>query len=499
MKCKKRKMRVLLAALIALSLSTGFSVSESHVASAAPAGAVQLEKAAGDNAVSFTDRIQRILDEYKVINKPNTRFLPKDNEHAASSHVLTDEERAAKQAADEMLRADTNTPAQNKAARSESQQINHEAKYDFVWKGTPLSQSLFALGSAANKGIIVNGELTGTVYMSLKQVTCTTALDYLSRAYGFNWMVEGNNIIVSTKTEMLQSSVFDVDYADKDKLKEEIKALGIDEKYIYNNSETGTISVTATPYQLQQAKKRLNILDKPIAQCLLVAQLIEIDHGDTLDLGFSYSLPTYQHTATSSGRTTDSSFRGNWLEKLTFSVNAQANKSLSKGKVISRPMVLTKNGEKSSIVFGDRVPIFKSTTSTSSTEVTVEYEQVGTTLEIQPIINKNNEVSMNIHGVISNISGYETMGNTKAPQISNREISTAARVHSGQSLVIGGLMSETDMDALSGIPGLMNLPIIGELFKFHSKSKSYAEVFIMITPYIVDDSIDPKDILRQVQ
>ena len=45
----------------------------------------------------------------------------------------------------------------------------------------------------------------------------------------------------------------------------------------------------------------------------------------------------------------------------------------------------------------------------------------------------------------------------------------------------------------------MNLPIIGELFKFHSKSKSYAEVFIMITPYIVDDSIDPKDILRQVQ
>ena len=162
-------------------------------------------------------------------------------------------------------------------------------------------------------------------------------------------------------------------------------------------------------------------------------------------------------------------------------------------------MVLTKNGEKCSIVFGDRVPIFKSTTSTSSTEVTVEYEQVGTTLEIQPIINKNNEVSMNIHGVISNISGYETMGNTKAPQISNREISTAARVHSGQSLVIGGLMSETDMDALSGIPGLMNLPIIGELFKFHSKSKSYAEVFIMITPYIVDDSIDPKDILRQVQ
>ena len=58
-------------------------------------------------------------------------------------------------------------------------------------------------------------------------------------------------------------------------------------------------------------------------------------------------------------------------------------------------------------------------------------------------------------------------------------------------------MSAKDLDNLSGIPGLMNLPILGELFKYHSHSKSYAEVYIMITPYIVTDDINPKELLRK--
>ena len=48
-------------------------------------------------------------------------------------------------------------------------------------------------------------------------------------------------------------------------------------------------------------------------------------------------------------------------------------------------------------------------------------------------------------------------------------------------------MNESELDNLSGIPGLMNLPILGSLFRLHTKSKSYAEVYIMITPYIVSD------------
>lgn len=60
-------------------------------------------------------------------------------------------------------------------------------------------------------------------------------------------------------------------------------------------------------------------------------------------------------------------------------------------------------------------------------------------------------------------------------------------------------MNVEELDNLSGIPGLMDIPILGKLFSYHKKSKSYSEIFIMVTPYIVSDDIDPKALLKGVQ
>ena len=60
-------------------------------------------------------------------------------------------------------------------------------------------------------------------------------------------------------------------------------------------------------------------------------------------------------------------------------------------------------------------------------------------------------------------------------------------------------MSSKELDNLSGIPGLMQLPILGELFKYHSRSRTYAEVFVMLTPYIVTDNIDARQLLREAE
>ena len=60
-------------------------------------------------------------------------------------------------------------------------------------------------------------------------------------------------------------------------------------------------------------------------------------------------------------------------------------------------------------------------------------------------------------------------------------------------------MNSTDIDNLSGIPGLMNLPILGALFRHHTVSKEYSEVFVMITPYIMADGLDAQKIVKQVQ
>lgn len=157
------------------------------------------------------------------------------------------------------------------------------------------------------------------------------------------------------------------------------------------------------------------------------------------------------------------------------------------------------NGQEGEVNFGDQVPILTSNTTAAATSITFEYKNVGTNLVITPAIDEiTGTISMKIKAEISNITSWVSSGQNKAPQISTRKATTSAQLKSGQSFVIGGLMSVKDLDNLSGIPGLMNLPILGELFKFHTKSREYAEIYIMITPYIVGDNIDPKALLRKV-
>ena len=443
----------------------------------------------GNGPSDFLNRIRNIISSAKIPENKYSRFLVKAKEYIEQNPDL-----------EELVSVYDPEQAGGALEPNESQYKPPigEGRYSFNWQGTPIAQSLYALGSIAHKGIVVNGAINDKVYAKLDKVTVDEALDYLARAFNLNWMVEGNNIIITVNDKMLQSAVMEVEYADKDKMKQEFMSLGIDDKNIYVNSESGTISITGTPYQISEAKKRVKLIDKPVLQCLLAAQLIEITHGKNLNLGLTYQLPTYTHTGDENA--TSESLHGPWLPKLTFGATLQAERALSKGKVISRPIVLSRNGEPAKVKFGDQVPIMSTTSTATSTNVSVDYKDVGTNLEVTPVINaKSGDISLKISAEVSNIVQYVTQGSTRAPQIATRQINTVAHVKNGQSLVIGGLMSVTDLDNLSGIPGLMNLPILGELFKFHNRSKSYAEVYIMLTPFIMDDGIDAREVARKVE
>lgn len=451
----------------------------------------------GDSPSDFLNRIRTILGTSRPTGNKYSRFLVKP-----AVPNVSDEYQDYRDPSDP-TRGDVVSVYEPEPADSEPRPYTAppsigEGRYSFSWVGTPIAQSLYALGTIAHKGIIVNGAINDKVYAKLDNVTVNEALDYLARAFNLNWMVENNNIIVSVNDKMLQSAVMEVSYADKDKIKEEFKSLGIGEQNIYVNSEAGTISITGTPYQISEAKKRVKMIDKPVLQCLLACQLIEITHGKNLNLGLTYQLPSYTHTGNETG--TSASLKGPWLPKLTFGATLQAERALSKGKVISRPIVLSRNGEPAKVKFGDQVPVMSTTSTSTSTSVTVEYKDVGTNLEVTPVINaKSGDISLKISAEVSNIVQYVQQGSTRAPQIATRQVNTVAHVKNGQSLIIGGLMSVTDLDNLSGIPGLMNLPILGELFKFHNRSKTYAEVYIMLTPFIMDDNIDAREVARKVE
>lgn len=486
-----------------------FSPAVSYAASAEESQAViaQMAGPTQEDPNAFTARIQRILDDYHRDIRARQQARQKLFEHHSpgeAAPVTT----AAPDAAPSAIPSPETAPATQGAGtgltpspQAGMARLAADGHYNFDWQGTPIAQSVYAVAKRAHKDVVVNGNLDGNVYMSLHNVTCEQAMERLSAAFNFNWMTDDNAIIVSTSQLMMQSKVFQVHHAfDLEKLSKELQALGIAETNIYANSEQRTVSVTGTPYQLKQVEQRLSSVDRPISQCLVVAQLIELQHGRDNNLGFQYSLPTYSHSAetNSSGDTSSNSLKGPWLDKLTFSGSVTASRNLSKGKVIARPMVMMLNGQKGTVTFGEQVPVMSTTSTSSSTEISVDYKDIGTKLTITPSINEEDgEITLKIDTEVSNITKYITQGQTSAPQISTRQATTSAHLRSGQSFVIGGLMSAKDLDNLSGIPGLMNLPILGELFKYHLHSKSYAEVYIMITPYIVTDDINPKELLRK--
>lgn len=483
---------------------------------------VAAEAAGGDSATSFIDRVAAIIDRYE----PNNRYREFLQERRTSKQASDPQDLAGKAETEKALKPAEKEVIPEPQPVTEEEAAHHEptleeieqrdkpqqqaalppipattgsaGTYTFDWRGTPLAQSIYGVAKRAGKGVVVNGDLRGSVFMSLKNVTCDQAMDYLARAFGLNWMTDGDNLIVSVGTEMLQSRIFEIGYANKDNLVKEITALGVKEANIFANTETGTISVTGTPYQLEEAQRRIKALDKPVAQCLLLAQMIEINHGKDVNLGFSYTLPTYSHDANSDGE--GKSLHGNWIDKLTFSASSQASRELNKGKVIARPMVMSLNGQKGLVDFGDRVPILTRTDTGSTNSLTVTYENVGTQLEITPTINeKTGDITLNVKTEVSNITGWVTSGDTRAPQMSTRKAETSAHVKSGQSFVIGGLMSAKELDNLSGIPGLMNLPILGKLFSYHQKTRNYGEVYIMITPFIVGDNTNTRDMYDELK
>ena len=112
-----------------------------------------------------------------------------------------------------------------------------EGRYNFDWQGTPIAQSLYAVAKIAHKDVVVNGDLEGKVFISLHNVTCNQAMDYLSNAFNFNWMVDDNAIVVSTSELMLQSQVFKIHHAvDMDKIKEEQDEEGYQTDYPTNRT-----------------------------------------------------------------------------------------------------------------------------------------------------------------------------------------------------------------------------------------------------------------------
>ncbi len=183
----------------------------------------------------------------------------------------------------------------------------------------------------------------------------------------------------------------------------------------------------------------------------------------------------------------------------TLNAYLRALETTDRFKIISRPSVYTTNNTLAVIASGSQVPVPSSTTSgfnggTSNNGLTttssISYENVLLQLDIIPLINANHEVTLQIRQQNNSLGSSINISGNLVPIINTQEINTAITVPNKSTVVIGGLITDNTTRNGSGVPFLMDIPVLGYLFSDTKKNKERDELIIMIQPTVIETDAD---------
>ncbi|MCB0320638.1 MAG: type II secretion system secretin GspD, partial [Bdellovibrionales bacterium] len=182
----------------------------------------------------------------------------------------------------------------------------------------------------------------------------------------------------------------------------------------------------------------------------------------------------------------------------TVLLNAVRNNQ--RANVLSAPNILATDNQQAEIVVGENVPFIASTSTSgenlNNTFNTVDRQDVGITLRITPQISSNDTVRMEIFTEVSNVE-ESTATSTLGPTTTLKTSETTIIAKNGQMIVMGGLLSDEVNEVDTGVPYLMDVPVLGYLFRSTSLRTKRKNLLIFITPRIIEDQFDHRDVTRR--
>ncbi|MDB5690318.1 MAG: type and secretion system protein [Sphingomonas bacterium] len=151
---------------------------------------------------------------------------------------------------------------------------------------------------------------------------------------------------------------------------------------------------------------------------------------------------------------------------------------------LAEPNLTALSGETASFLAGGEIPI---PIAQQLGTISVEYKQYGVSLAFTPTVMSNGRISMRVRPEVSELAstGSVTLNGFQIPAFKTRRAETTVELGSGQSFMIGGLLSNSHNNAIDKAPGLGDLPVIGALFRSNRFARSETELVIMVTPYLV--------------
>ncbi len=305
---------------------------------------------------------------------------------------------------------------------------------------------------------------------------------------------------------------------------EEEKLLSRDVKIVADES-TNSLIITARPDDFDILRGTIRELDVERKQVFIEALIMEASSDASFSFGVNWAAGRVVGTGTEAFLFGSSNLGGGTVTfptdpdagSLTFpaggtlgallddavtiggtAYSIQAILSAIRGdnqySILATPQLLTLDNEEAQVNVVNNVPFAKESTTSNINQdynsVSIDYKDVGVKLKITPHISDNETLRLEIEQEVSRvISSLVTVSDDQqiiAPTTRKREVQTSIRMRDGQTAVIAGLLSEDESNSAGQIPGLGDIPVLGWLFKNKTESKTNTNLFIFITPRIID-------------
>lgn len=367
--------------------------------------------------------------------------------------------------------------------------------------------------------VVVAPAVDGNVTISLANVTWKEALEIIGRTYDLAVVYEEQGyirILPATDyrkeaSEMqkhlkeqeslvnLETQIIRISNSTAATVVDAVKSLLSARGKASADTRTNSIVLQELPDQIDQVIEYISVLDRAPRQIRISAQLLEINSNSVSELGINWTMNgstggivtdadgnvvrETRHTSTQSldrvagpaGQFQITTIQDSW--DLEARISALVNSG--KGKIIAHPEITTIENSEARIQMGQKVPIKQ---FDESGNTVIVFEEVGTLLRVTPHITSGNRILMHLRPERSSFV-FDPSGVI----INTNNAETRVIVENGQTAVIGGLTTEDEVETKVGIPILMDIPLLGNLFSYTIKRVESRDLVIFVTPTIVED------------
>ncbi|WP_082747987.1 type II secretion system secretin GspD [Bradyrhizobium macuxiense] len=265
-------------------------------------------------------------------------------------------------------------------------------------------------------------------------------------------------------------------------------------------------------------------IDRPQRQIAIEATIAEVTLNDQLNYGVQFFLASQKGsisntiatgTSSSSGTASNavnaaaSALMSRVLPGFNFLIGSEnsprvildALHGVTDVKVLSNPSLVVLDNQTATLQVGDQVPYSTGTatvlTANNTVVNTIDYKNTGIILRVQPRANSNGNIVLDIEQEISNVASAGQTGLT--PTITQRRVKSSIAVNSGQTVLLAGLISETENKQRQGIPILDSIPGMGDAFSHQTTARARTELILFIRPTLVRTPVDAHVIAEEMR